>query len=203
MRAAAGPLAPVGNHDEVLFAEMAAPGQPPYTEAGAYQRLTADERRYCRKLPHRLVLEWQSQRIVLMHGHLTPNGKPASWQATPEEQATLFDDAAADLCLMGHTHYPYVLRRGNRQFANSGSMSAIILATADGSTLRPQSGRATLEPHEEYRPSYLMVTRGPKGLEVEIARFEYDRAALLREMEEIGHPELDQHRRWVWQGVLG
>src|SRR5687768_8220689 len=171
VRAVAGPLATLGNHDEAMLTKTEADAAPPYTEAGAYQRLSGDERRYCRELPHRLILEWRTKRIVLMHGHVTPDGKPASWQATPEEQASLFDDESADLCLMGHTHYPYTLRRGHRQFANSGSMAAIILATVDGVAFRPQSGRPTLEPDADCRPSCLLVTHDPNDLVVEIARF--------------------------------
>jgi len=165
--------------------------------------MTPAERQFCADLPHRIVFTWRGRRVVLMHGHVTPAETYGSWRATPNEQAMLFDDPSADMCVMGHTHYPYVLQRNGRTFANCGSMSAIILAVSDDTGLHPQSGAATLTNEDDPRPSFLVVNHNGRGLEAKVHRFEYDREAALKDLEAAGSPRMGMLRNWLYKGILG
>jgi protein phosphatase len=198
----AGPFATIGNHDEgmLLGGER---DDPPYTEAGAYRRLTAQQRDYFAGLPHRLEVGWRGRRIVLMHGHRTPEGRFGSWTATPERQVADFLDPSADLCCVGHTHFPFLRREGDAQFANSGSMSLTILAVQEAGGLHVQSGEPGLPKGADCRPSFLSVTEGRKGLTVKIVRFEYDREAALADLAAAGFPDIQPIRRWMGNGILG
>jgi len=198
----AGPYGTLGNHDEgmLLGGER---DDPPYTEAGAYRRLTAEQRDYFAALPHRLELTWRDRRIVLMHGHRTPDGQFGSWMATPERQIGDFLDPTADLCCTGHTHFPFHRRMGGAQYANSGSMSLTILAVRQPEGLHVQSGEAELAPDADVRPSFLSVSECEAGLQVDVVRFEYDREAALADLRAAGFPDVEPIRRWMADGILG
>jgi predicted phosphodiesterase len=198
----AGALGTIGNHDEgmLLGGER---DDPAYTEAGAYRRLTAAQRDHFARLPHRLELTWRGRRIVLMHGHRTPDGQFGSWMATPERQIGDFLDPTADLCCTGHTHFPFRRREGSTLFANSGSMSLTILAVREAEGLHVQSGEDAVPPDADARPSFLSVTEGEAGLQVDVVRFEYDREAALADLEAAGFPDVEPIRRWMADGILG
>lgn len=201
VRKNAGELATTGNHDELMF-EAADAGQPPYTEAGAYECLSDEARDYFRTLPHRLELTWRQRRIVLMHGHVTADDSAVSWLATPDEQVSRFANPDADLCTFGHTHYPYVRQCDGTIYANSGSLSSTILATENRGVLRPQSGLSEIGPDEETRSTFLEVTEAGGQLQVEIVRFDFDRQALLDDMQQFGWPHMALSRRWIAEGVI-
>ncbi|MBI2441224.1 MAG: metallophosphoesterase family protein [Lentisphaerae bacterium] len=202
LMATAGALATLGNHDEGML--KGAQGEhPPYTEEGAFVRLNSEQRDYFRALPRRLILQWRGKKIVLVHGHADPTtGEEVSWQALPDEQIARFLDPSADLCATGHTHYAYVRQVGRTTFANSGSPSLPILAVLDKTGLRPQSGKKELGADDDPRSTFLEVTESAGRLNVEIVRFDYDRAAAARALEDLNHPRVSVIRRWLADGIL-
>jgi predicted phosphodiesterase len=196
-----GELATIGNHDRPP-PEDAGPTDPPYTERGAYQRLTAPQREYFYSRPHRVVLSWRGKQIVLTHGHLTMDRRPASWMALPAQQISDFLEDGADLCTIGHTHYPFQRKCGKTIFANSGSMSATILGVRQNGGLYVQNGDAQLAPDADPRTSFLHVTVSGGRLRAEIVRFEFDQEAALADLKQAGYQQLDVIRRWMQTGIL-
>jgi predicted phosphodiesterase len=197
-----GDLATVGNHDEAMLRGTGGSVQPPFTEAGAYQRLSKNQREYFRNRPHRLVLTWRGKNIVLMHGHIRMDGHPGSWMAPPEEQIARFSEPAVDLFVTSHTHCAFVREVVNGYFANTGSVSATLLGVEEKSGLHVQSGKDTIGPDDDRRSSFLSVSESEGSLRVDIERFEYDREAALKDLEDAGHPEIDLIRRWLTEGIL-
>ena len=197
-----GELATIGNHDEGML-RGAKGNHPSYTEPGAYQRLNAEQRDYFRTRPHRLELLWRGKHIVLMHGHITMDGKPGSWLASPDQQVANFAATVADVCITSHTHYAFVRQHNGTIVANTGSMSATILGVQqEGKGLHVQSGKPEIGPNEDVRSSFLAVTESDGELHVEIIRFDYDRQTALRDMEQAGQPDMNLYRRWMTDGIL-
>lgn len=197
-----GDLATLGNHDEGML-RGGAGEHPPFTEEGAFLRLSEEERKYFRALPRRLILRWRGKKIVLTHGHADPaKAEEVSWKATPEEQIDRFLDPSADLCASGHTHYAFVRRVRNTLYANSGSPSLPILAVMNKDGLHPQSGKKELGPDDDPRSTFLEVTVSGGKLDVAIVRFDYDRSAALSALEAVGHPHVNIIRRWLQDGIL-
>lgn len=197
----AGPLATLGNHDQNML-EGDEGEDVPYTEAGAWRRLTDEQRRYFAGRPHRLELRWRNKRIVLMHGHIAPDGAHGSWRASPDEQVKSFTHPNADLCVTSHTHYAFLRNNPNRIFANTGAMSVPILAVRDEAGLHPQNGCASMDPSDEARPSFLAVTSPEDRLEVYIVHFDFDRQSFLDDLERAGHASVDFYRQWLTDGIL-
>ena len=197
----AGELATLGNHDEDALRGNEG-SQPPFTEAGAWQRLRDDQRDWLRIRPHRLELSWRGRRIVAMHGHLTREGRPIPWYATPEEQIAAFGESDADLCLTGHTHFAFVRQSHNIHVANSGSMFAAIVARDERGVIRAQSGKPEVSPDDETRCSFLSVTESQQKVHVEIVRFDYDRKASIVELERAEHAYLRDYRRLLLEGIV-
>ncbi|MBI2438058.1 MAG: metallophosphoesterase family protein [Lentisphaerae bacterium] len=214
--AAAGELATLGNHDEGMLQgaqglpacpsparELGQGNHPPYTEEGAFLRLSEEQRDYFRALPRRLILRWRGKKIVLCHGHADPaTGEEVSWRSPPDEQIARFLDPSADLCATGHTHYAFVRQVKRITYANSGSLSLPILAALDKTGLHPQSGKKELGADDDPRSSFLEVTESGGKLNVAILRFDYDRAQVWRELEALGHPQANVIRRWLKDGIL-
>ena len=196
-----GDLATIGNHDEAML-QGADGHQPPYAEAGAYERLSEAQRDYFRARPHRLQLHWRGYRIVLMHGHRTPDGRGGSWLATPQRQIADFTDPEADLCITSHTHWPFVQANGSGLYANSGSLSVIILGVQGEDGLHVQSGAEAIAPNEDVRTSFLAVTESDGRLDVRIVRFDRDRQAMLADMAAVDQPGLDMFSQWLADGIV-
>lgn len=200
----AGELATMGNHDEatLLCEASIAKKEPPFTEAGTYQLLSEAQIRYIGNRPHRLELKWRGKQIVLMHGHITPDGAHGSWRASPDQQAAVFSSPGSDVCLLGHTHYAFVGRYNGSLLANSGSVSVPIIAVKRSDGLHAQSGRPDLDSSDDNRSSFIRITESNSELSVEVVRFDYDREAALADMVRAGHPEMDRQRRWMASGIL-
>jgi predicted phosphodiesterase len=198
-----GELFVAGNHDENMLRMADEPAAPPSTEAGAYQRLTAAQRGYIASRPHRLELSWRGHRIALMHGHLTPDGQPGSWRASPAEQATAFFDPAFSLCVTSHTHCASIDRRPDGIMANTGSTSAPILCSQlDGEpTPRRQSGDATAT-DDDPRPSFLAISSEHGQIDAEIVRFDYDRPAAVAALAAAGEPRMTFYTRLLLDGFV-
>ena len=184
IRRNAGEFAVLGNHDEdVLQVDEAGSGddQPHVTKEDEQQWFTNQVRDYLGSLRHRLVLSWRGKSIVLMHGHINANGKTVSWQASPQEQSKQFVESDTDLCVVSHTHYAYVRQNGRTICANPGSMSLPFIGVQDEHGLHLHSGNAEIGPDDDVRCSFLVVTVPDNKIQVEIARFDYDRQAELQD----------------------
>ena len=198
-----GELATLGNHDEqMLRCTDVDDEHPPYSEPGAYQRLSAEQREFFQQLPHRLELDWRGKRIILMHGHVTMEGRNGSWMATPDQQIANFDEPGADLFVASHTHYAFVQQVGDGLFANTGTMCLPILGIETDDGLHVQSGREEIRPDDDRRTSFLSVTVEGGQLKAEIVRFDYDRESVLEEMKEEGRTDLELFRKWLSEGIV-
>jgi putative phosphoesterase len=192
-----------GNHDEAGFTfGYEGEPQPAYTEVGALQRMSDAERDYLRSLPQRLELTWRDRRIVCMHGHRSVEGKDCSWLSSPDAQIACFAESAADLVALGHTHFAYIHQGDDCIVANSGSIGSPILAVAFPSNFHVQSGGGAVVAGDNLRSSYLLIREADGKLQPEIVRFDYDRTAVLDEMEAAGHDGLDVHRGWLLEGII-
>lgn len=196
----------LGNHDEGTLRGAEEPAlQPPYTEPGAYQRLSADQIEYLRSLPHILHLEWKGFRIRVMHGHFCFSERDVcgvSWMARPSELLERFPDPAFDLTAVAHTHYPFVAERQGTLVANCGAVSGLLLGLLheDGS-ITPWGDEETFTPPKEIYSTFLSVTSADDGLEVQIEKFDYDRRGAIESLRAIGDPGIENRERWLLTGV--
>ena len=85
-----------------------------------------------------------------------------------EELARLFDGCDAGLVCIGHTHVPSEQRWRGMQIVNPGAVSFSLAA--------------------DKRASYALLDAGPDGYKVTHCWVEYDRAAVIRQLEALGHP---------------
>ncbi len=191
----------LGNHDEDALGD--AEGELPlYTEIGAFQRMAKEDREFLISRPHRLDLSWRGRRIVLMHGHLTPEGESASWMTTPEEQTSRFSGVEADLCVLSHSHFAYTMERNSTVYANCGSISLPLIKVEKKDGVHFQGGRQRELGEEEIRSSFLCVSEEGGNLEIEVVRFDYDRQAALEEMELSGQPDVENNRLLLEEGII-
>ena len=198
----AGPLAVRGNHDdEMLEASITQPREPLWSETGAKQNLTDVQLDYMAQLPHRLEVTWRGKRIVLMHGHLRPDGGPGHYITTPPQQMEWFYDDRADLCIMGHSHYPYVGHIKNTLMANCGSMSMIMLGMLSADGLHAQSGEETVDAQEDKRSSFVSVTMSDGALIPDIVRFQVDEEAMLADLFAVRCPYTLRIQRCMHDGI--
>lgn len=198
----AGNLAVRGNHDDAMVeAPITRPREPAWSEAGAKQVLTDGQLDYMQRLPYRLEVAWRDKRIVLMHGHLQPNGEPGHYMTTPPEQMAWFYDARADLCVVGHSHYPYVGKIKDTLMANCGSMSMTMLGMLNPEGLHAQSGEGTVDTHAEKRSSFLNVTMCDGDLHAQIMRFQVDQAAMLEDLFAVRCPYALRIERCMQDGI--
>ena len=198
----AGEFATIGNHDTEMLRGADDLEYPPFIEAGAYQRLSKNQREYFRNRPHRLEFTWRGKCIVLMHGHIMMDGRPGSWLSPPDEQIANFAESGADLFVTSHTHYAFVREIPGGLYANTGSMSATILGVENAIGLHLQSGKDEFGPGDDPRSSFLSVTESGGKLHLEIVRFDFDRQAALDDLEAAGHPRLKFLRKWLTDGII-
>jgi putative phosphoesterase len=198
----AGRLAVRGNHDdEMLVAQITQPQEPLWSEAGAKQNLTDVQLDYMTQLPHRLEVTWRGKRIVLMHGHIRPDGGLGNYITTPQEQMEWFYDEHADLCAMGHSHFPYVGNIKNTLMANCGSMSTIMLGMLTSEGLHAQSGEETVDAQEDIQSSFVSVTMSNGELLAKIMRFQVDQAAMIEDLLAVRCPYTYRIRRCMQDGI--
>lgn len=86
----------------------------------------------------------------------------------PDALQQLFDGCAADLVVVGHTHWPTDIRVGQIQAINPGSVSNPVV---------PGLGA-----------SYAILEVTPRSYRVERYRVEYDRDAVIGLLHEVRHP---------------
>lgn len=198
----AGRLAVRGNHDdEMLKTRITQPREPLWSEAGAKQNLTHEQLDYMTQLPHRLVVTWRGKRIVLMHGHIRPDGGPGNYITTPRQQMEWFYDERADLCAMGHSHFPYVGEINKTIMTNCGAMSTIMLGMLTSEGLHAQSGEDTVDTRDDKHSSFISVTMSSGELHAEISRFQVDQAAMIKDLFAVRCPYTYRIQRCMQDGI--
>jgi len=202
VRTNGGEFAVLGNHDEVSL-RGAAGDHPPYTEAGAYQRLDRRQIEYLQALPQVLELTWRGARIRVTHAHRTLSGEDVSWQAKPSELLSRFGDPAVDLTIVAHTHYPFVLEQDGCRVANCGSTAALLLGLQhpDGS-ISSWGDEVVFEAPTEIYSTFVAITLEGEELQVTTERFDYDRAKALGRLREEKDPQFENKKRWLETGIV-
>lgn len=198
----AGRLAVRGNHDDAMLeAKITQPQEPLWSEPGAKQNLSDVQMNYMANLPHRLEVAWRGKRIVLMHGHLRPDGGLGHYMTTPRQQMEWFYDDSADLCVMGHSHYPYLGQVKNTLMANCGAMSTIMLGMLTSEGLHSQSGAETIDTGQDKRSSFISATIQDGELRAEVIRFQVDQAAMIEDLLAVRCPYTYRIRRCMQDGI--
>jgi len=189
VRARAADCAILGNHDEGAL-NSSETGLPPYTEAGAWERLSPSLRSYLAGMPQVLELTWMGNRIRVSHD-IASSGKRLSWRARVPEVAALMADPCADLTVCAHTHYPFVRTEAGVTVANCGAASNLLLGhREENGSIHPKGEEDVFVPVPEMYSTYLSVTVRDGELEAAIGRFRYDLDAVVAELQEFGHPNL-------------
>ena len=203
VRRRAGERAVRGNHEDDVC-EASDGDHPPYTGAGARQRLSKSQFEYLTSLPDILELSWRGMTLHVMHGHLTRCGKIGmDWRCRPSGLLKFFGTPSVDLTIVGHTHYPFVLRQDSALMANSGSTSQIVLAVKEpDGTVRSQDDEPGFTPVSRMFSSFLSITSADGGLQVKVEHFDYDRQEALRKLTEAKDPNLQWQRTWLTTGVI-
>lgn len=128
-------------------------------------------------LEQRLTLP-DGTRVLLVH---SAPGTDDGWGFRPDldEAAAgrLLADCAAGLVCVGHTHSPQDRQIGAVRVINSGSVS---------NPLAP-----------DLRASYALLEADARGYAVTFRRVEYDRAAVLAEIDRVCHPAAGYLRRFM------
>jgi len=106
--------------------------------------------------------------------HASPgkdDGAGISPQTEDSAVGPLFADRAADLVCVGHTHLPLDRRWNGVRIVNPGAISLSLT--------------------EDKRACYAVLEAGEDGVRIEHRRVDYDRAAVIVQLERIGHPARD------------
>ncbi len=202
VRTHAGEFAVLGNHDEGTL-RGGKDAEPPYTEAGGYQRLDRRQIEYMQALSFVLELTWKGKLIRVTHGHPRLSGEGVSFMAKPSELLCRFGDPAVDLTIVGHTHYPFVAEQDGYRVANCGSTCGLFLGMQypDGS-ISPWGDETVFKAPPKIYSTFLAITLERGELVVTIERFDYDRAkALARLREELEDPDFEIQKRWLETGI--
>jgi predicted phosphodiesterase len=203
VRRRAGELFTLGNHDD--YALMVGPKEgpnPPYTEAGAYQRLSAEQLEDFKSYSGMLELLWRGKRIRVMHGHFTPSGECTPFPIKPSEQTRLFADPEMDLTIVAHSHYPYVAEQDGTMVANSGSTAGLFIGARQGDgTVLPMGEEPEFIPPAQIYSTYLLLSTQGCELNVSVERFDYDRAAVIERLREAGDRGVEGKRDWLMKAI--
>jgi putative phosphoesterase len=205
VRDCAGEYVVMGNHDEEVL-QRTEGDFPLYDTAGVSQLLTQEQKEYVGQLPFKLEVRWRGRLLRLMHGHRTLSGEmrpPDSFMTTPSQLARLYGDPAVDLTILGHTHHAFVRRQGDVFLANCGSASLPIrtVEQEDG-TVVSQGDGPPVETGGDLRSTFLSMREREGVLDVEIVRFDYDRAAAVQQLERAGYPHMRRLRLLFAEGLL-
>lgn len=109
-----------GNHEAMLLGELplAADRERIYQLAAARERLSPDERAELASWPDRRVIRLGERTVFLAHGSAQ---SPLEGYVYPDADLSRFDGLPYDAIFVGHTHYPFVARRGEMLIVNVGS----------------------------------------------------------------------------------
>jgi putative phosphoesterase len=109
-----------GNHEALLLGELPLPAERDqvYRIADARRRLRSEHREWIEQWPDRLEVEVAGHRLLLMHG--SP-ADPLEGYVYPDSDLSAFDGLPFDAVVMGHTHRPFLNKRGAVTIVNAGS----------------------------------------------------------------------------------
>ncbi|HVS54020.1 MAG TPA: metallophosphoesterase family protein [Opitutaceae bacterium] len=117
-----------GNHDQVLI-DCLATGKPPADEYRARYGSALDRAmQVLSDSALKFLHSWPTQRELLVESRAILATHGAPWDSLegrvyPDfENWSRFDPYMADICLLGHTHYPLVKHHHNKLIANPGSV---------------------------------------------------------------------------------
>jgi predicted phosphodiesterase len=117
---------------------------------------------------------------LLLGVHASP-GRDDSAGLSPEmpdeEIAARLQGCTADIICTGHTHIPFDRQVGRWRVVNVGSVSNPTTA--------------------DRRACYCILTASPAGYEFTHYRVDYDRGAVVRDLEAMGHPGIGFIRRYL------
>ena len=123
---------------------------------------------FMRALPFDLRVELAGRRVRLVHG----SSRKVNEYLFEDRPARTFERIAAgadcDVLVFGHTHKPWVREYGGVLFVNCGSVG------------KPKDG--------DPRAAFAILRPAGGGVEVEIARVEYDAESVAREVAAAGLP---------------
>jgi predicted phosphodiesterase len=141
------------------------------------ERLSYDDYVFLRDLPTRLDLDVPGYgRLVAVHANALDD-ETSLPPDTPDERLCDYFDLDARLALYGHTHRPV-----DRVVDGDGNCCRIV---NDGSVGLPLDG--------DPRPAYVLLDFKGGECVVTIHRVDYDRQAVIAELERLQHPA----RMWV------
>ena len=124
---------------------------------------------FMRGLPFDQRFELAGRRVRLVHG----SPRKVNEYHFEDKPARTFEriaaDADCDVLVFGHTHKPWVREYGGVLFVNCGSVG------------KPKDG--------DPRAAFAVLRAARDGVEVEIARVEYDAESVAREVAAAGLPE--------------
>lgn len=106
--------------------------------------------------------------------HASPgkdDGAGVSPQTDDTEIDVLFQDCDATLICVGHTHLPFERQRNGMRIVNPGAISLSL--TGDN------------------RACYALLDATEDGVRIEHRRVDYDRAAVIAQLNRLGHPGRD------------
>jgi diadenosine tetraphosphatase ApaH/serine/threonine PP2A family protein phosphatase len=153
------------------------------TEVGAnfrwtVERLSYDDYEFLRDLPTRFDLDVPGYgRVVAVHANAQDDEISLPPDTPDDKMRDYFSDLDARLALYGHTHRPV-----DRMVDDNGVSRRIV---NDGSAGLPLDG--------DPRPAYALLDFTGDECVVTVRRVEYDREAVIAELERVGHPA----KAWV------
>jgi putative phosphoesterase len=109
-----------GNHEALLLGELRLPPERDqvYRIADARRRIRPEYREWIEQWPDRLEVQVAGHRLLLMHG--SP-ADPLEGYVYPDSDLSAFDGLRFDAVVMGHTHRPFLNKRGAVTILNAGS----------------------------------------------------------------------------------
>jgi predicted phosphodiesterase len=184
VRTRAGEFAVIGGHDRLCLRGEKG-DHPPYTEAGAYQRLDRRQIEYLRALPWALELAWRGKLIRVTHGQRGYSDEEVSSKSKPSEMISRFSDTATDLTVVAHTHYPFVSEQDGCRVANCGSTAGLLMGLQhqDGA-ISSRDNEAECEAGPNTHSTFLAVTIEGDELKVTVQRFDCDRRKAFARLRE-------------------
>jgi putative phosphoesterase len=119
----------LGNHEDAVLAAVAGddPGSPGTERIHHFwvaSQIVPQFVSALRSLPRRLQPEYEGQQLLLIHYHLTPDGRfaPVDREPTLEKLEHLYAGSTAAAVCFGHHHPVHLYRSTQRLYVNPGSL---------------------------------------------------------------------------------
>lgn len=133
------------------------------------KNLDSASKKYLSSLQESIIVKINNLKMLIVHGSPIDNLFEYVYPATHEH---LFDiylkKFNVDIIVMGHTHIPFIWKRGNDVVMNPGSVG------------QPRSGNN--------KASYIILKQDNKNIEVELKLISYDIETAAKKIKESGLP---------------